>query len=114
MNYFFIILAIIFIVFIFNMIRNKNFSIKESIFWILGAFIILIFSVFTTLLDKIALRLNIGYPPSLLFLVGIMFLLIINFRNTQKISNQNEKVIELAQRLSILEFEMEKKSEKNS
>lgn len=107
MNYFFIILAIIFIIYIIRMIRMKNFSIKESIFWVVGTFGILIFAIFPKLLDKIALKLNISYPPSLLFLVAIFFLLFINFRNTQKISKQNEKIIELAQRCSILEFETE-------
>lgn len=115
MNYFFIILAIIFIVYIFRMIKMKNFSIKESIFWVAGTFGILAFAIFPKLLDKIALSLNITYPPSLLFLVGIFFLLFINFRNTQKISKQNEKIIELAQKTSLLEFEMEelKKGETN-
>jgi hypothetical protein len=108
MNYFFIVLAIIFIIHIFIMIKMKNFSIKESLFWVIGTFGILIFAIFPKLLDKIALKLNIVYPPSLLFLLGIFFLLFINFRNTQKISKQNEKIIELAQRCSILEFEIEK------
>lgn len=108
MNYFFIILAIIFIVYILKMIRMKNFSIKESIFWVAGTFGILIFAIFPKLLDKIAIKLNISYPPSLLFLVGIFFLLFINFRNTKKISKQNEKITELAQKCSILEFEVDK------
>ena len=75
MNYFFIILAIVFIVYILRMIKMKNFSIKESIFWVAGTFGILVFSIFPKLLDKIAVKLNIEYPPSLLFLVGIFFLL---------------------------------------
>lgn len=108
MNYFFIILAIIFIIYILRMIKMKNFSIKESIFWVAGTFGILIFAIFPKLLDKIALNLKIDYPPSLLFLVGIFFLLFINFRNTQKISKQNEKITELAQKCSILEFEVDK------
>lgn len=108
MNYFFIVLAIIFIIYIFRMIKKKNFSIKESLFWVMGTFVMTIFAIFPKLLDKIALRLNITYPPSLLFLVGIFFLLFINFRNTQKISKQNERIIELAQKCSILEFEIDK------
>lgn len=113
MNYFFIVLAVIFIIYIFRMIKKKNFSIKESIFWVGGTFAIIVFAIFPKLLDKIALKLNIAYPPSLLFLVGILFLLFINFRNTQKISKQNERIIELAEKTSILEFEMDKLRNKN-
>lgn len=112
MNYFFIILALIFMVYIFNMIKRKQFSIKESMFWVVGTFAILIFAIFPKAIDKIALKLNVNYPPSLLFLVGIMFLLFINFRNTKKIIKQGEKIIELAERCSILEFEIEKMEEK--
>lgn len=108
MKYFFIILAVIFIVYILKMIKKKIFSIKESIFWVGGTFVIIVFAIFPKLLDKIALKLNIAYPPSVLFLVGILFLLFINFRNTKKISKQNEKIIELAEKVSILEFEIDK------
>lgn len=108
MNYFFIIVAIIFIIYILNLIKMKSFSVKESMFWVMGAIIILIFAMFPKLLDTIAIKLNIAYPPSLLFLAGILFLLLINFRNTQKISKQNERIIELAQRCSILEYQIEK------
>lgn len=112
MNYFFIIVAIIFIIYILKLIKMKSFSVKESMFWVLGTIIILIFAIFPKSLDAIAIKLNIAYPPSLLFLAGILFLLLINFRNTQKISKQNERIIELAQRCSILEYEIERK-EKN-
>ena len=108
MNYFFITIALFFIIYIFNMIKKKNFSIKESIFWVLGAIGITIFAIFPKLLDKVALSLNIEYPPSLLFLLAIFFLLIINYRNTKKLTKQNEKIIELAQRCSIIEFEINK------
>jgi len=107
MNYFFIVLAIIFIIYIFRMIKKKNFSIKESLFWVAGTIVMIIFAIFPKLLDKIAIRLNIDYPPSLLFLVGIFFLLFINFRNTQKITKQNERITELAQKCSIMEFEID-------
>ena len=113
MNYFFIVIAIIFIIYIFTMIKKKNFSIKESLFWVVGTIVTTIFAIFPKLLDKIALSLNITYPPSLLFLVGIFFLLFINFRNTQKISKQNDRTIELAQKCSILEFEIDCLKENN-
>lgn len=115
MNYFFIILALIFIIYIFKMIKTKTFSIKESIFWVIGTFCILTFAIFPKLLDKIAINLKIDYPPSLLFLVGIMFLLLINFRNTKKLTEQHTKIIELSQKCSILDFEIENlKNNKNS
>lgn len=106
MNYFFIVIAVVFMIYIFSMIINKNFSVRESMFWVLGAIVVLVFAIFPKLLDKIALALKIDYGPSLLFLLGIFFLLLINFRNTKKLTKQNEKIIELAEKYSILEFEI--------
>ena len=106
MNYFFITIAIIFIWYIFSMIRKKTFSIKESIFWMMGNIFIIVFATFPKLLDMIALFLHIEYPPSLLFLLSICFLLFINFRNTKKMTLQSAKIVEMAQKMSVLEFEV--------
>ena len=113
MNYFFITIAVIFIIYIFIMIKKRQLSIEESIFWVFGAIVFLVLAIFPKIIDKISLALNIAYPPSMLFLLAIVFLLFINFRNTKKISKQNEKVIDLAQRVSILQFEIKSLKEKN-
>ena len=114
MNYFFIILAIAFMIYVFINVKKQEFSIEESVFWVIGALVLLILSIFFKSLDKIALAIGISYAPSMVFLMAIMFLLFMNFRNCKKLSKQKEKIIELAQRLSILEFEIkeEKKNDK--
>ena len=112
MNYFFIILAIIFVIYVFSNIKKQEFSIEESVFWVIGALVLLVLSIFYKSLDKIALLIGISYAPSMVFLIAIMFLIFMNFRSSRKISKQNDKIIELAQRLSILEFEI-KKEEKD-
>ena len=105
MNYFFIFVAIIFICYVFNIIKKGEFSVEESIFWVIGTMGVLILSIWPKLLDKVANKLDINYPPSLLFLITSIFLLFIIFRDTKKISKQNDKIIEIAQRVSILEYE---------
>lgn len=120
MNYFFIAIAIIFIIYILRIVKHGQFSIEESIFWVAGSLVCLFLAIFPKTIDKIAVMLKVAYPPSLLFLVVIIFLLFLIFRNTKKIGKQNEKVIELAQRCSILEYEIkeikgleDKNNEKN-
>lgn len=112
MNYFFIVLAIVFMIYVYSNVKKQEFSIEESVFWIIGSLVLLILSIFYKSLDKISLAIGISYAPSFVFLIAIMFLIFMNFRSSKKISKQNEKIIELAQRLSILEFEI-KKEEKN-
>lgn len=113
MNYFFIVLAIIFIIYVYVNVKDQELSIKESFFWMVGSIVMLLLSMFYKMVDKVAVLLGVWYPPSLVFLIAIMFLLFINFRNSKKLYKQNERIIELAQKVSILEFELENKNKED-
>lgn len=101
-NIFFIILSIIVLFYVINIVRKKNFSIKESFWWIIASIIMLLLSIFPYSIDWFAEKLNISYPPSLLFIVSIVFLLFINFRDSKRISELQMKVVELGQELAII------------
>ena len=101
-NTYFIIISIFILLYVIWNVKKKKLSIKESFWWVIGAIIILLLSIFPYAIDKTAKFLNIAYPPSLLFVFCIIFLLFINFRNSQKIAEQQEKIIELAQELAIV------------
>lgn len=104
-NIYFIVLSLFVLIYIVLEVRKKHFSIKESFWWLVASIIILILAIFPYSIDKVAKFLNIEYPPSLLFVLCIIFLMFINFRNSKKISENQEKIIELAQHVAILEFE---------
>ena len=106
-NAYFIVLAILVILYVVHEVRKKKFSIKESFWWIIASFIMLILAIFPYSIDRLAKFLNIAYPPSLLFILCIVFLLFINFRNSKKIAEHQEKIVELAQHVAILENELE-------
>ena len=109
-NLYFIIIAILSMIYIILEIRKKRFSIKESFWWMIASFIMLILAIFPYSINWIALKIGVAYPPSLLFVFCIIFLVLMIFRNSKRISEQQMKIIELGQRLSILESE--KKDEK--
>ena len=111
-NIYFIILAIFAIFYIVHEVRKEKFSIKESFWWVVAAIIMLILAIFPYSIDSIAKFLNIDYPPSLLFVICIVFLLFINFKNSKKIAEHQEKIIELAQHVSLLENESQKGEKK--
>ena len=62
----------------------------------------LVLAIFPYSIDFFATKLNISYTPSLLFVLCIIFLLFIVFRNSRRISELQMKVIELGQEVSIL------------
>jgi len=106
---YFVIVAVIAIVYVITEVRKGKFSIKESIYWFIASLIMLILAIFPNLLDSLATFLGIGYSPSLLFTICIIFLLFINFRSSRKIAEQEEKIIELAQDIALLKEENRKK-----
>lgn len=102
-NIYFIIISLIAMLYIVSEVRKKRFSIKESFWWVIASIVMLILSIFPYSIDVLAKFLNIAYPPSLLFVICIVFLVFMIFRNNKKIAEQQEKIIELAQRIAILE-----------
>lgn len=108
-NTYFIIFSITIILYIVNIVRKKVFSIKESFWWIVASFIMLVLSIFPYSIDFLAKKLNVSYPPTLFFVICILFLLFINFRNSKRISELQTKIIEIGQELAILKNKTNKK-----
>jgi len=103
---YFIAIAVCALIYVIFEVRKKKFSIKESFYWVLAAIIMFFLAIFPYSIDKIAIFLNIEYPPSLLFV------LFINFRNSKKIAEHQEKIVEMAQHIALLENELNKKGNK--
>ena len=67
------------------------------------ASIVMIFlSIFPYTIDKLAKLFGVVYPPSLFFVICIVFLVLMIFRNSKRISEQQMRIIELEQNLAIL------------
>lgn len=100
---FFILVAIIMIVFIYRNVRKNQISQDESILWMLGAVVILIFGIWPELIIILANAVGIDYAPSLLFLLGLIFLFMFSLRSSQNISRLRERNKELIQNAALLE-----------
>lgn len=106
---YFIIVAIAAIIYVVSVVRKNKFSIKESFWWMAASLVMLVFAIFPKIFDNLAVFLGISYPPSLLFVICIVFLLFINFRNSKRIAEQQEKITDLAQNIAILKEKVNKK-----
>lgn len=111
-NGYFIILAIIVVFYVINIVRKKKFSIKESFWWVVASIVMLLLAIFPHSIDWFAGKLNIYYPPSLLFVLCIIFLLFMVFRNSKRIVELQMKVVELGQELAILKEKVNNEKEK--
>lgn len=101
-NFFFIIIAILIIIYIFYSIRKNKLSIANSFIWILFCIILLVLSIWPTSLDWLANIMGISYPPALFLTIVAVILFIMNFVQSKKIEDLHKKVIDLGQELSIL------------
>lgn len=94
------------IMFTFTVIRlliKKKISEKMSLLWLIGSMIVFIISVVPSLLDKISQFIGVDYPPSLLFMAGILIILFICLMHSVQISILNNQIKELTQQIIIQE-----------
>ncbi len=100
---FFIALALLLIVYLYRNIRKNQISQDESILWMIGAVVILVFGIRPELIMHMASLVGIDYAPSLLFLLSCIFLFLLSFRNSQQLSVLKEKNKELIQNAALLD-----------
>lgn len=101
-NIVFILISVSVMLFIILSVKKSTLSIKESFYWFVGTIFMLILSIFPNIIDWLAQIIGVSYPPSLLFIICIVFLVLMIFRCSKKISDQNEKIRYLIQEVSIL------------
>ncbi len=106
---YFIIISILIIIFIVHSVKKSKLSIKESFWWMIGSIAILVLSIFPNIVNCVAEIFDVSYPPTILFVFCILFLIYMIFRNSKRIAEQQEKITELVQQVAIL-----KEKNKNS
>ncbi|WP_231956079.1 DUF2304 domain-containing protein [Aneurinibacillus soli] len=80
---------------------KKKISEWNVITWLSGAVAILIVSANPELVDWLASRLGVSYPPSLLFLFSTLILLLVVLYQSIQISVLQNKLKQIAQHIAI-------------
>ena len=97
-----VIFSVIFMICTIELVRRNRLHEKYSLLWLLFSIILIFLAALPGLLESIAFLLDIKYAPSLLFLVGLVFLILYSLSMTISISKQGDRIIKLTQELSIL------------
>lgn len=100
---FFIIISVIFSTMVIMKVKKKKFFEKDSFFWLLGTIVMMLLAVFPSLVSRLSIIIGIEYAPSLLFLVTIVFIMYLLFRQSENVSKLKEETKELGQRIVVLE-----------
>ena len=89
-----------------ELIRQGRLKERYSLLWLLAGGVLLVLSSSRGLLEMVSRLLGIYYPPSLLFLLAFLFLLLITLHFSVVISGLTEKNRQLAQEIALLRQEM--------
>jgi hypothetical protein len=95
------------LVVVVELIRRGRLKERYSLLWLLSGAVLLLLSASRTTLEYLSHLVGIFYPPSFLFLIAFLFLLLITLHFSVVISGLSEKNKRLAQELAILRQEMQ-------
>ncbi len=100
------ILGLILATTIIVLIRRDHLHTRHALWWLMLAMGIVILGFFPSIIDKIGFWLNIKYPPTLLFILGLSMLLLKVLSLDIRQSSQEQQLRRLIQKIAILETEL--------
>lgn len=109
-----IIFAVLFELFILNLVRRNKLDEKYSILWIILGVIVLIVALFPNIIITIANWFNVYYPPALMLLFAIIVLGTYIIHISITITRQNRMIVKLTQELAITKKDIDEIKKTNS
>lgn len=101
------IIAVLITVYMINQVRINRVNETESLLWMLSCFSMVILAFFPKLLHILSISMGIKYPPTTLFLIAILIILLILYRQFVKISKLMNKSNELVRTIAFMQQEIE-------
>ena len=98
--------AVILLTVIFELIRSRRLHERYAILWLITGGVIFVLAVWRDALGTLASTVGIAYPPSALFVLALLFILIVLLHYSTVISKLAVQNRILAQRLALLESGM--------
>ncbi len=90
---------------IFFLIRRNVLHTRYATWWIIVATLVMIAGVFPKLIDQVALKLGVNYPPILVIVSGVGLILVKMLTMDLDRSKQEQNIRRLTQKLAIMEEE---------
>ncbi len=106
-----IVVSVLVLIYVLRKIRAAKLNIVDSIFWIVVSILLLLLAVFPQIAYFFAALLGIQTPLNFILVFIIAILILKVFLMSIQISQQNEKIKILAQRIAYDEFDQQTKHE---
>ena len=99
--------SILLLAVIIELIRSHRLRERYALLWLLTGVVLLVFSVWRGGLNTIAGWAGVtGYPPAVLFALGLLFVIVVLLHYSTVISKLSDQNTILAQRVALLEAEL--------
>jgi hypothetical protein len=96
--------SLLLVLVVFELIRSRRLQERYALLWLLTGAVLVILSAWRGGLNTIAAWLGVrGYPPAVLFAVGLLFVILVLLHYSTVISRLSDQNITLAQRIALLE-----------
>jgi len=99
--------ALVLLLVIFELIRRRRLQERYALLWILTGVVILVLALWRSLLGTLSDTVGIAYPPSALFVLAAFFILVVLLHYSTVISKLSDQNRILAQRVALLEREVD-------
>jgi hypothetical protein len=104
-------LAVIVCGLIFELVRRKRLMERYAILWLIAGFTVLVLALWQGLLTTLSHAVGIYYPPSALFAVTFLFVLVMLVHFSMTVSRLSDQNTILAQRLALLQERLEQEGQ---
>ncbi len=94
------------------LIRGGRLREKYALLWLFTGVLVIAMAASRRFLEAFAITVGISYPPSLLFLLGLLFLLLVNIGYAVSLSRLSQSNHKLAQEIALLKRELAEKRKK--
>ena len=99
--------SIMLLLVVFELIRSRRLRERYALLWLATGIVLLVLSAWRAGLNTIAGWFGVrGYPPAVLFAVGLLFVIIVLLHYSTVISRLADQNTILAQRLALLESKL--------
>jgi hypothetical protein len=91
------------LVVVLELVRSRRLQERYAILWLFTGVVMLVLALWRDALDELSELVGIAYPPSALFVLGSLFILLVLLYYSTVISKLSDQSRMLAQRLALLE-----------
>ena len=96
--------SVVLVLVVFELIRSRRLRERYALLWLVTGIVLVVLSAWRGGLNTIAAWLGVrGYPPAVLFAVGLLFVILVLLHYSTVISRLADQNVVLAQRLALLE-----------